>query len=202
MPTKIYVTSHISLHTWSRRTKFFHIPDGRETTLATGHQDVNKNTYEANNLCSLTFKVFQKHTFFHIKHLWQPSPKRPVAETARRRTLAYVRFCFSGKVLRFVIICEHWFSVFFMVTTKCTVLARPSHAFQLHFSRHASNNIKLENNYAPPNVTEKRTHGFELKDNVRCPLSQTYPCIGKLLKNKPYQNFHWFYLMTTCIPLL
>jgi len=47
MPAKINVTSHVLLHTWSRRTKFFHIPGGWETTLATGHQDVNKNTYEA-----------------------------------------------------------------------------------------------------------------------------------------------------------
>jgi len=69
MPAKINVTSHISLHTWSRRTKFFHIPDGRETTLATGNQDVNKNTYEANILCSLAFKVFQQQHFFRIKHL-------------------------------------------------------------------------------------------------------------------------------------
>jgi len=67
MPAKINVTSHISLHTWSRRTKFFHIPDGRETRLATGYQDDNKNTYEANILCSLAFKVFQKHTFFSHK---------------------------------------------------------------------------------------------------------------------------------------
>jgi len=85
MPTKINVTSHIYLHTWSRRTKFFHIPDGRETTLAAGHQDDKKNTYEANILCSPTFKVFQKHAFFRIKHLRPLSPKRPVAETARRR---------------------------------------------------------------------------------------------------------------------
>ena len=82
MPAKIKVTSHISLHTWSRRTKFFHFPDGRETKLATGHQDVNKNTYEANILCSLTFKVFQKHTFlshktFATNHRRNvPSPKR------------------------------------------------------------------------------------------------------------------------------
>ena len=27
------------------RTKFFQNSDGRETTLATGHQDDNKNTY-------------------------------------------------------------------------------------------------------------------------------------------------------------
>jgi len=67
MPAKINVTSHIFLHTWSRRTKFFHIPVGRETTLATGHQDVNKNTYAANILWGLTFIVFQKHTFFSHK---------------------------------------------------------------------------------------------------------------------------------------
>jgi len=46
------------------RTKFFQNPDGRETTLTTGHHHDNKRTYEANNLCCLTFKVFQKHTFF------------------------------------------------------------------------------------------------------------------------------------------
>jgi len=33
MPAKINISSHISLHTWSRRTKFFHIPDGQETTF-------------------------------------------------------------------------------------------------------------------------------------------------------------------------
>ena len=38
------------------------------TTLATGHQHDNKNTYETNILCSLTFKVFKKHTFFRTKH--------------------------------------------------------------------------------------------------------------------------------------
>ena len=47
------------------RTKFFRNPDRRETTLATGHQDDNKSTYEANILCSLTFKVFQTHIFSH-----------------------------------------------------------------------------------------------------------------------------------------
>jgi len=93
MLAKINVASHISLHTWSRLAKFFHIPDGRETTLATGHQDDNKNTYEANILWSLTFKVFQKHTFFSHKTFATtiaetsrrrnvPSPKRLVAETA------------------------------------------------------------------------------------------------------------------------
>jgi len=46
------------------RIKFFQNPEGQETALATGHQDDNKNTYGANILCSLTFKVFQKHTFF------------------------------------------------------------------------------------------------------------------------------------------
>jgi len=76
MPAKIDVTSHIFLHTWSRCTKFFQNPDGRETTLAAGHQDDNKNTYEANILCSLTFKVFQKHTFVCIIHLRPPSPNR------------------------------------------------------------------------------------------------------------------------------
>jgi len=40
------------------RTKFFQNPDGQETTLVTDHQDDNKNTFEANILCSLTFKVF------------------------------------------------------------------------------------------------------------------------------------------------
>jgi len=86
MPAQINVASHISLHTWSRRTKFFQNPDGREpTALATGHQGDNKNTYETHILYSLTFKVFQKHTFFRIKYLRPPSPKRPVAETARRR---------------------------------------------------------------------------------------------------------------------
>ena len=78
MPAKIIVTSNICLHTWSRLTKFFQNPDGRETTLAAGHQDDNKNTHEANILCSQTFKEFQKHTFFRIKHLRPPSPKRPV----------------------------------------------------------------------------------------------------------------------------
>ena len=63
MPAKINVTSHISLHTRSRRTKFFQNPDGR-TTLATGHQDYNKNTNEAYIFCSPTFKIFQKHIFF------------------------------------------------------------------------------------------------------------------------------------------
>jgi len=79
MPAKANVTSHISLHTWSRRTKFFHNPDGRETTLATGHQDDNKNTYETNTL-SLTFKVFQKHTFFSHKIF-----VTTIDETSRRR---------------------------------------------------------------------------------------------------------------------
>jgi len=86
MPAKINVTSHISLHTWSSRTKFFQNPDGREPTLATGHQD-EKNTYEPSILCSLTFKVFQKKNCFRIKHLRPPSPKRPVAETSRRRNV-------------------------------------------------------------------------------------------------------------------
>ena len=67
------------------RTKFFQNPDGRETALATGHQDDNKNTYEANILCSLTFKYFKNTHFLRIKHLRPPSPKRPVTEMARRR---------------------------------------------------------------------------------------------------------------------
>jgi len=62
------------------RTKFFQNPDGRETTLATGHQDDNKNTYEANILCSLTFKVFENHTFFSHKTF-----AITIAETSRRR---------------------------------------------------------------------------------------------------------------------
>jgi len=82
MPAKINATRHISLHTWSRSHKVLPKPWWMGTTLATGHQDDNKNTYEANILCSLTFKVFQKHTFFRIKLLRPPSPKRPVAETA------------------------------------------------------------------------------------------------------------------------
>jgi len=45
MLAKINVASHISSHMWWRRTKFFQDPDGREITLATGHQDDNKNTY-------------------------------------------------------------------------------------------------------------------------------------------------------------
>jgi len=80
MPATINVTSHISLHTWSRRTKFIQNPDGRETTLATGHQDDNKKTYVASILCSLTFKVFQKHTFFSHKTL-----ATTIAETSLRR---------------------------------------------------------------------------------------------------------------------
>jgi len=82
MLAKINVASHISLHTWSRLAKFFHIPDGRETTLATGHQDDNKNTYEANILWSLTFKVFQKQTFFSHKTF-----ATTIAETSRRRNV-------------------------------------------------------------------------------------------------------------------
>jgi len=80
MPAKINVTSHISLHTWSRRTKFFHIPDGRETTLATGNQDDNKYTYEANICCSVTFKVFQKSIFFSHNTF-----ATTIAETSHRR---------------------------------------------------------------------------------------------------------------------
>ena len=61
-------------------TNFFQNPHGGETTLATGHQDNNKNTYEANIVCRLTFKVFQKHTFFSNKTF-----ATTVAETSRRR---------------------------------------------------------------------------------------------------------------------
>jgi len=62
------------------RTKFFQNPDGRETTLATGHQDDNKNTYEASILCSLIFKVFHKHSFFSHETF-----ATTIAETARRQ---------------------------------------------------------------------------------------------------------------------
>jgi len=62
------------------RIEFFQNPDGRETTLATGHQDDNKNTYEANMLCSLTYKVFQKHTFFSHNAF-----ATTIAEASRRR---------------------------------------------------------------------------------------------------------------------
>jgi len=62
------------------RTKILQTSGGRETTLATGPQDDNRNTYQAIILCSLTTEVFQKHTFLRIKHLRPPSPKRPVAE--------------------------------------------------------------------------------------------------------------------------
>jgi len=79
MPAKINVTSHVSLHTWSRRTEFFQNPDGRETTLVTGHQEDNKNTYVANILCSLAFKVFQKHIFSNKTF------PTTIAETSRRR---------------------------------------------------------------------------------------------------------------------
>jgi len=82
MAAKLNVPSHNSLHTWLCRTKFFQNPDGRETTLLSGHQDDNKNTYEANILCSLTFKVFQKHTFFSHKTF-----ATTIAETSRRRNL-------------------------------------------------------------------------------------------------------------------
>ena len=47
-----------------------------------GHQDDNKNTYEANVLWSMTFKENKNTHFFRIKHLRPPSPKRLVAETA------------------------------------------------------------------------------------------------------------------------
>jgi len=43
---------------------------------------MTKNTYEANILCSQTFKYFKNTHFFRIIHLRPPSPKRPVAEMA------------------------------------------------------------------------------------------------------------------------
>ena len=88
MPAKINVTNHTSLHTRSWLHEVLPKSCRSGTTLGTGHQDDNKNTYEANTLCGLTFKVFQKHTFFRIIHLQPPSPKRPVAETTRRRNLS------------------------------------------------------------------------------------------------------------------
>jgi len=45
-----------------------------------GQQDDNKNTYEANILCSLTFKVFQKHTSFS-----HDTFATAIAETSRRQ---------------------------------------------------------------------------------------------------------------------
>jgi len=60
---------------------------GREATPAPGPQDDNKNTYQVSILCSLNFEVFQKRTFFRIKHFRPPSPKRPVAEMSCRRTV-------------------------------------------------------------------------------------------------------------------
>jgi len=80
MPAKINVTSHNSLHTWERSHQVLPKSWRRETTLATGHQDDNKNTYEANILCSLTFKASQQHTFFSHKTF-----ATTIAETARRR---------------------------------------------------------------------------------------------------------------------
>jgi len=78
MPAKINITSHISLHarSWSHEA----LPKSYRTGNYTGHQDNDKNTYEANILCSLTFRVFQKHIFFCIKYLRPPSPKLLVAE--------------------------------------------------------------------------------------------------------------------------
>ena len=63
-------------------TKVFQNPDGRETTLAIGHQDNNKNTYEANILCSLIFKVFQKYTLFSHKTFVTTIAECPVYEMA------------------------------------------------------------------------------------------------------------------------
>jgi len=92
MPAKINVTSHISLHTWSRSHEV--LPKSWRTGNYTGHWPPSgwqQNTYEANILCCLTFKVFQKYTFFRIKHLRPPSPKwkrrtaldRPVTVSVR-----------------------------------------------------------------------------------------------------------------------
>ena len=81
MPAKINVTNHISLHTWSRTHGCRVLPKFWRTGNYTGHQD-NKNSYEANILSSLIFKVVQKHALFRIKHLRPPLPKRPIAETA------------------------------------------------------------------------------------------------------------------------
>jgi len=53
MPAKINVTRHISLHAWSRSRKVLPTSWWTGNTLATGDQDDNKNTYEANILCSL-----------------------------------------------------------------------------------------------------------------------------------------------------
>ena len=80
MPAEINVTSHMSLHTWSLRRKFFqnHQDDNQNTT----HQDDNQNTHVTKILCILTFKVFQKHTFFSYKTF-----ATNIAETSRRRTV-------------------------------------------------------------------------------------------------------------------
>jgi len=63
-------------------TKYFQNPEGRDTTLATTHEHDNKNTFEANMLCSLTFKVLQERTVFRIIYLRPLSLKRLVAKTA------------------------------------------------------------------------------------------------------------------------
>jgi len=78
MPAKRNVTSHISFHTWSRSHEA--LPNFRWKRNHTCPQDDNKNANQAYILCSLTNEVFQKHTFFRIKHLRPQSPKRPVAE--------------------------------------------------------------------------------------------------------------------------
>jgi len=66
------------------RTKLFQTPDALEITVAPGPQDDNKNTYEANILCILTVKLFQKHTFFvknvcdhHRSNVASPNCSRP-----------------------------------------------------------------------------------------------------------------------------
>ena len=55
---------------------------------------------------------------------------------------------------------------------------------------HDSNNIELEKQLCPKNVTRKRTQRFGLQVSVRCALSQIYPFMDKLLKNKQYQDSH------------
>ena len=72
MPSKINVTSHKFLYTRG------HVAQSSSKILT--HQNDNKNSYVANILCSLTFKVFQKHTFFSHKTF-----ATTIAETSRRR---------------------------------------------------------------------------------------------------------------------
>ena len=52
------------------RTKFFLNPDGREATLATGHQDDNKNAYEASILVlSFSSDTLQKSELNKLRSL-------------------------------------------------------------------------------------------------------------------------------------